>query len=92
MHLYTLHKITELTYHPEREFLLQKFIINEENAEALCRTCKRVIVYDIYLVKNHFHKISRKKSSIYQNAVNTVKGRDILNKYFISDSETVPEM
>jgi len=48
MHLYTLHKITKLTYHPEHEFLLQKFIINEENAEVQCLTCKRVIVYDMY--------------------------------------------
>jgi len=67
-----------MTDHPEREFFPQKFVINEENAEAP--------------FKNLFGNISRKKSSVYQNAVNTVKGRDILNKCFITDSETVLKM
>jgi len=90
MHLYKSHKITELTKHPEREFLLQKFNINEENTKAQCRTCKRVIVYNmygIYLLKNHLETYHGKKSSIYEKAVNTEKGRDILNKYFITGSE-----
>jgi len=53
MHLYTSHSITELTDHPKREYYRKKFIVNEENSEASCCTHKRVIVYDMYLVKNH---------------------------------------
>jgi len=90
MHLYKSHKITELTEHPEREFLLQKFIIHEENTKAQCRTCKRIIVYNMYgmyLLKNHLETYHGKNSSIYEKAVHTEKGRDILNKYYITGNE-----
>jgi len=40
-HLNEVHNITELTHHSKREYFLKKFIINEENFEAKCRTCKK---------------------------------------------------
>jgi len=90
MHLYTSHKITELTEHPEREFLLQKFIINEEKTMAQCHICKSTIFYDIYgvyLLKNHFEVYHGEKSILYERTVNTKRGYDILKKYFIKGSE-----
>jgi len=66
MHLYTLHKITELIYHPEREFFLQKFIIYEENAEAQYPTCKTVIVYDMYFLKIHLETYHGKKQVYFK--------------------------
>jgi len=89
-HLYTSHKITELTGHPEREFLMQKFIINEETTVAQCLICTSTIFYDIYgvyLLNNHFEIYHGKKSILYERVVNIDKGRNILRKYFIKGSE-----
>jgi len=55
-HLNERHYITELTDHPEREFLQQKFVINTVESRAKCYTCKNVIEYNkygLYLLKNH---------------------------------------
>jgi len=89
-HLYTSHKITELTEHSEREFLLQKFIINEEQTIAQCRICTDKITYNrygVYILKNHFEVYHGEKSILYERALNTEGGHGILKKYFIKGSE-----
>jgi len=88
-HLYIEHHKTELTDHPEREFLLQKFSINEKNSEAKC-VCERVIVYDmygLYLLKNHVEIYHGNSSHIYEIIAKTESGRDTLDKYIIMGSE-----
>jgi len=90
MHLNIVHCITELTDHPERGFLIQKFIINELKSEAKCRTCKRVIKYNkygLYLLKNHIEIYHGSKSDIYKLIMTTRIESDILDKYFIIGSE-----
>jgi len=86
IHLYTSHRITELTNHPQREYFRKKFIINEENSEAKCRTCQKVIIYyeyGLYLLKNHVEIYHRKSSHIYHLIVLTENGCHTLKKYFI---------
>jgi len=85
-HLYTSHKITELTDHPKREYYRKKFIINEENSEAKCRTCQKVIAYNeygLYLLKNHVEIYHGKNSHIYHLVTLTENGCHTLKKYFI---------
>jgi len=90
MHLYTSHKITELTEHPEREFLLRKFITYEESAKAICRSCERVIYYDkygVYLLKNHVELYHQNYSHIYKIIAQIESGCYILDKYYIIGNE-----
>jgi len=88
MHLYEAHKITELTNHPKREYFRKKFIINEENSEAKCRTCQEVIVYTgerygLYLLKNHIEIYHGKNSHIYWLIRLTKNGCHTLKEYYI---------
>jgi len=90
MHLYTSHKITELNEHPEREFLLEKFIIYEETARAICQICDKVIYYDkygMYLLKNHVELYHGNYSHIYKRIAEIKSGCYTLDKYFIMGSE-----
>jgi len=89
-HLNQVHRKTELTDHPDREYFREMFIINEENFEAICRTCQRVIVYKaygLYLLKNHveiYHKIS---SGTYKIIAKVETVCHMLDKYYIMGSK-----
>jgi len=89
-HLNEEHYKTELTDHPERGFLQQKFVINTVKSTARCFTCKKVIKYNqygLYLLKNHLEIYHGNSSYIYEKITKTIIGSDTLNKYFIMGSE-----
>jgi len=89
-HLREIHKITEITHHPDHNFLLRNFEICDEEFTAKCITCKSSInykMYGVYLLKNHFEIYHGNSSDIYNTIVKTESGRDMLDKYFILGSE-----
>jgi len=89
-HLNEKHYITELTDHPERGFLQQKFVISTVESTAKCFTCKRVIEYNkygLYLLKNHLEIYHGNSSYIYEKIAKTKIGCDTLDKYFVMGSE-----
>jgi len=92
-HLNKVHRITELTHHPERVLFKQKFFINTAKSIAKCRSCARKKIvynqYGLYLLKNHVEIYHKENLQTYELITKTKGGRDILDKYFIIGNEAL---
>jgi len=89
-HLYDKHKTTELSFYKNSEFLDKIFNIDLENGS--CKLCTEVIPYKkrgLYILLNHykmFHSVDDNESIFYM-AVKVKNGREILDKFKLTDKK-----
>jgi len=87
-HLYKVHRISELTEHPNREFLENKFTINFDSENGKCKTCEAVISYEnrgMYLLENHYEMI-HDNANLFRTVLKIVNGEEMLNNFILLKS------
>jgi len=91
-HLYITHKISELTDHPNREFLEKNFIIDLNLSTGRCRICGTLICYNlhgIYLLQNHYEIFHSDNSDLFKTVVKAENGKDILSNFILKNKKAV---
>jgi len=89
-HLYYKHHITELTEHPNRDFLEKNFNINAETGTAWCILC--VIHYKsrvngTYLLQNHYEIFHSINVGVFNTVMEAEYDKKILNNFILTDKE-----
>jgi len=89
-HLYNEHHISELTRHPNREFLNNNFSINAQIGDASCNNCTKVINYKsqvngTYLLQNHFEIFHSNNADLFDTVIEAEHGEEIFNNFILTD-------
>jgi len=92
IHLYFKHWISELTDHPNREFLENNFSIYAYSVNAWCKTCGAFIPYKLrvngtYLLQNHYEIFHSDNVGLFNTVIKAEYGKTILNNFIITDKK-----